>query len=141
MIIFINLVMLFILALVLVYIYVLLKDDSKKEHFTTEESEYDARVETIKIFDLVVNRKPTPEEIDKYSAFQNEQDILQNVLKDFKDDRAESDRDNKQNEDDPKKEETFQSMDVVQIKAAIEKNVDQIYNLLKNIIELKNKIV
>lgn len=52
------------------------------EHFVDEE--YQARIEVMKVFDLVLNRKPTPEEINTYSEFKNEQDILVQVLKDFK---------------------------------------------------------
>ena len=54
-----------------------------KEHFSNDTT-YDARLETMKVFELVLNRKPTPDEIDKYSKFKNEQDILVHVLSDFK---------------------------------------------------------
>jgi len=54
------------------------------EHFVDEE--YAARIEVMKVFDLVLNKKPTPEEIKKYSEYKNEQDILLHVLKDYKKD-------------------------------------------------------
>jgi hypothetical protein len=81
-----NIILCIVLIVVIMYlIYIVMKHRSTKEHFTTEEeSSYDARMETMKIFELVLNRKPTTEEIGKYSQFQNEQDILVQVLQDFK---------------------------------------------------------
>lgn len=81
-----NIVLALLLVAVLSYIiYVVVTSNITKEHFTTEEEGgYDARIETIKIFELVLNRKPTTEEIEKYSKFKNEQDILIQVLSDYK---------------------------------------------------------
>jgi hypothetical protein len=81
-----NIILCVVLVAVIVYlVYILAKHRNTKEHFTTEEeSSYDARLETMKIFDLVLNRKPTADEIDKYSQFHNEQDILVQVLQDYK---------------------------------------------------------
>lgn len=54
---------------------------SKFEHF--EDASYNYRMEVMKVFDLYLNRNPTTEEIDKYSALKNEQDILTKILTDF----------------------------------------------------------
>lgn len=65
-----------------------------KEHFTeteeevTEENlnkeEYSSKLDVMKVFETVLHRKATLEELEKYSKFSNEQDILVEVLKDFK---------------------------------------------------------
>lgn len=59
--------------------------DSKQgqmEHFT-EDPQYKFRLEVMKVFEMYLKRNPTPEEIDKYSVLENEQDILVNILQDF----------------------------------------------------------
>lgn len=53
------------------------------EHFTTDE-DYESRLHVIKVFDGYLHRNPTMDEISKYSMYKNEQDILSNVMKDFK---------------------------------------------------------
>lgn len=77
-----------ILAIILVgwviYFVINYKADSKKEHFTEEGSNYDARLQVMKIFDMVLSRKPTTEEIEKYSKIKNEQDMLVQILQDYK---------------------------------------------------------
>lgn len=70
------------LVLSVTYLLYLFYKKTSTEHFT--EDEYNSRLDVIKVFDLVLNRKPSPEEIEKYSKFNNEQDILVHVLKDFK---------------------------------------------------------
>lgn len=47
----------------------------RTEHFDTDP-EYHARMNVMKVFDLVDQRSPTLNEITKYSAFKNEQDIM-----------------------------------------------------------------
>ena len=78
---------LFILILVavayIIYVSYVSSKNHLREHFSNDTS-YDARLETMKVFELVLNRKPTPDEIDKYSKYKNEQDILVHVLSDFK---------------------------------------------------------
>ena len=54
----------------------------KIEHFI-EDSEYQARMHVINVFDGYLARNPTPTEIDKYSKFENEHDILAAVMRDF----------------------------------------------------------
>lgn len=58
------------------------------EHFiddpTQTQDTYKARLDVMNVFDLNMKRKPTPEEITKYSVFNNEQDILAAVLSDSK---------------------------------------------------------
>lgn len=53
------------------------------EHFTSD-GDYESRLHVIKVFDGYLHRNPTMDEIKKYSAFTNEQDILTAVTKDFK---------------------------------------------------------
>ena len=62
-----------------------------QEHFTeppssstqTEQPQdmYKARMNVMTVFDGYMKRKPTPEEIDKYSLYDNEQDILAALIK------------------------------------------------------------
>lgn len=47
------------------------------------DAAYDSRMQTINIFHLVTNRKPSAQEISKYSVLGNEQDILVAILKDL----------------------------------------------------------
>lgn len=64
-----------------------------KEHFTeteeeiviedTDSEEYKSRLNVMKVFDTILHRKPTTEELAKYSKISNEQDILVEVLKDY----------------------------------------------------------
>jgi hypothetical protein len=44
---------------------------------------YNLRQEVINIFELFIDRKPTVEEIQKYSILGNEQDIFISIMKDF----------------------------------------------------------
>jgi len=81
-----NIYIAIFLAVALAYLaYIIYRQTAAKKH-STEHSvdEYQARMEVMKVFDLVLQRKPTPEEIAKYSQFENEQDILIHILKDFK---------------------------------------------------------
>ena len=61
-----------------------------KEHFTTTEEEtlhdstYTNRMNVMKVFDTVLNRKPTSVELEKYSAIHNEQDLLVAILSENK---------------------------------------------------------
>lgn len=67
-----------------------------QEHFTTTEEEtpavssedthYKNRMNVMKVFDTVLNRKPTSAELETYSAISNEQDLLVKVLADHKSD-------------------------------------------------------
>lgn len=60
------------------------KSDHVSEHFTESGlADYNARLTTINVFDAYMKRNPTPVEIDKYSSFKNEQDILSAVMGDF----------------------------------------------------------
>lgn len=70
-----------VILIYLVYITIYVPSKGSKEHFVTDE--YESRMQVMKIFDMILSRKPSAEEIDKYSKFGNEQDILVNVLKDY----------------------------------------------------------
>lgn len=60
------------------------KPDTTQEHFTEDgHDSYVSRMTTINVFDAYLKRNPTTEEIDKYSKFANEQDILTELMKDF----------------------------------------------------------
>ena len=90
-----------IVAYIVFYLVVTLREgspigsvfgESKKEHFTSDVGAgaakegcetYNLRQEVINIFDVYMGRKATPEEIDKYSAIKNIQDILTNITSDF----------------------------------------------------------
>jgi hypothetical protein len=65
----------------LLYINVWKKKKAGAEHFANDE--YEARLEVMKIFDSVLHRKPSIQEIEKYSKYTNEQDILINILNDY----------------------------------------------------------
>jgi hypothetical protein len=57
------------------------KDKNIKEVSTCKN--YNMRQEVLNIFDLYLGRKPSVEEIEKYSKVGNEQDILISVIKEF----------------------------------------------------------
>ena len=82
-----NLILVLFLAIAICYlIWTLYAAFCKKptEHFTSETlDDYEARMTVMKIFDTVLHRKPTPDEIDKYAKVTNEQDMLVAVLTDF----------------------------------------------------------
>jgi uncharacterized membrane protein YebE (DUF533 family) len=67
------------------------KNNPKYEHFTeddttpvTEESdEYASRLNVMKVFDAVLNRKPTVDEIKQYEITNNEQDLVSQVYENY----------------------------------------------------------
>ena len=67
------------------------KNNPKYEHFTeddttpvTEESdEYASRLNVMKVFDAVLNRKPTVDEIKQYEITNNEQDLISQVYENY----------------------------------------------------------
>lgn len=75
------------LAYLIWLIFNLMKSKFCLEHFTDSESNsdssYESRMNVMKVFDTVLHRKPTNEEIEKYHTVQNEQDLLVAVLADF----------------------------------------------------------
>ena len=58
------------------------KKEGVKESFVDEKA-YMNRLNVMKIFDSVLNRKPTPEEIEKFATADNEQDMLENIVNDL----------------------------------------------------------
>lgn len=83
-----------ILAYVVYLFSYSMKKNPVKEHFTMDptvgsgvgsggDPNYAIRLTVIDVFDGYMKRNPTPAEITKYSTYQNEQDILQAVMKDF----------------------------------------------------------
>ena len=60
---------------------VMRSSNTTSEHFVTEEA-YESRMHVISVFDGYLHRNPSPAEIEKYSAFKNEQDILTAVMQD-----------------------------------------------------------
>jgi hypothetical protein len=86
--IYLLLTLVIILAYVLVYFFVIRKNS--KEHFTTEQNDYESRLQVMKVFDMIVKRKPTTEEVEKYSKINNEQDLLVQILQDYTNSTSES---------------------------------------------------
>ena len=79
-----NIVLVLFLSVAVSYLlWILYATYLKKptEHFTLDD--YEARMTVMKIFDTVLHRKPLPDEIDKYSKINNEQDMLVAVLADY----------------------------------------------------------
>lgn len=55
------------------------KDESKKE-----DVQYTTRMNIMKVFDAIANRKPTPDEIDHFSNLSNTQDLVTEIYKNIK---------------------------------------------------------
>lgn len=53
------------------------------EHFI-DDSKYNNRLNVMKIFDAILNRKPTLEEIETFSGIDNEQNMLNNIVNKYK---------------------------------------------------------
>ncbi len=75
-----NVILALFLFVAIVYL-VWIVTKKPTEHFTLDD--YQARMTVMKIFDTVLHRKPQPDEIDKYSKVDNEQDMLIAVLADY----------------------------------------------------------
>jgi hypothetical protein len=56
-------------------------DEKQDQEPGDTSKDYEARMNVMKVFELIMGRNPTSDEITKYSKFKNEQDILINVLK------------------------------------------------------------
>lgn len=80
-------VMLFMLVMMCYVVFIIMqtmrKSNKDLEHFAEESPTYKFRLEVMKVFDLYMNRNPSPQEIEKYAKIGNEQDILLAILKDF----------------------------------------------------------
>ena len=103
----------FIVVLVLYFCIVIYKHAHTKhvhaehaEHFIDDPNQtqdvYKARLDVMNVFDLNMKRKPTPAEINKYSTFNNEQDILAAVLSDKHSSSIDNATDNTEAEESPK---------------------------------------
>lgn len=105
------------------------------EHFTTEPGNYDSRMRVMNVFDGYLHRNPTVEEIDKYSKFGNEQDILVEVMKDNLVPNVVNQEDNIH----VKEEECFVSQEDSKIKlsAKIQSIIDQLKDLETSLLEEK----
>jgi hypothetical protein len=75
-----NVILALFLFVAIVYL-VWMVTKKPTEHFTLDD--YQARMTVMKIFDTVLHRKPQPDEINKYSKVDNEQDMLIAVLADY----------------------------------------------------------
>ena len=53
------------------------------ENFT--EPTYASRLNVMKIFEAILSRKPTGDEIEKFSGMENEQDVLTEIVKTYQD--------------------------------------------------------
>ena len=78
---------LFVLVIIGYTVFIIMRTMKKStvdvEHFVESNPDYQYRMEVIKVFDLYMNRNPTPDEIQKYAQLKNEQEILLAFLKDF----------------------------------------------------------
>ena len=63
-----------------------------QDNDTSDCKLYNLRQEVLNIFELYLNRKPSIEEIQKYSAKGNEQDILVAIIQDFNIPSSDSDK-------------------------------------------------
>lgn len=74
------------LAYVIFLVYQNVYRHDGKEHFEepVNDTQYKANMHVIKVFDVVLSRKPTSDELKKYGKIENEQDILIAVMNDFK---------------------------------------------------------
>ncbi len=87
----INVILLIILLILtaFAFIYMWKSFQAKKhkqqvisEHFTNEDDEtYKRRLTVMKMYETLFNRKPSPEEIDIYANYDNEQDMLDSIMK------------------------------------------------------------
>lgn len=84
-----NIYIMLFLAIGIAYVIFLVYQNlyaNQKEGFEepVNDKQYKSNLQVIKVFDVVLNRKPTNEELDKYGKIDNEQDILIAVMNDFK---------------------------------------------------------
>jgi hypothetical protein len=63
-------------------------EDEKKEEEHRDDDKYNVRMNVMKVFNAIVDRKPTPEEIDKFSNTRNEQDLIADIYKAFKEEKS-----------------------------------------------------
>lgn len=86
-----NAILLVFLLLAAMYLAYLLYNSSisnissSREHYVEPgyPSDYDARLNVMKVFEAVLKRKPSIEEISKYASISNEQDLLARLMLDF----------------------------------------------------------
>jgi len=82
-----NVILIVFLLLGIAYLFWLAmktKNCKVQEHFTdVSAGNYESRMNVIKVFDTVLHRKPTQDEIEQYYIIENEQDLLMTVLADF----------------------------------------------------------
>lgn len=94
----INIVLSFVMCVAVAFlIYTLIKNDDSKEHFTEEEQpadkveeeetdkDYQSRLNVMKVFDAVLNRKPSIDEITSFAKIPNEQDMVTEVYEKYQD--------------------------------------------------------
>ena len=84
-----NIYIMLFIAIGLAYVIFLVYQNvyaNQKEHFEepVNDKTYKANLQVIKVFDVVLNRKPTNEELEKYGKMENEQDILLAVMNDYR---------------------------------------------------------
>lgn len=81
----------FLVLFIIVFLFIIFKSTTanKKETFEDSSDSYQARLNVIDVFDSYLKRNPTPKEINKYSSYKNEQDILSAVTNDYNKDNVE----------------------------------------------------
>jgi hypothetical protein len=86
-----NILLICLIIAALAYLtYNMYSKKSDYEHFTEgetptseEEDNYASRLNVMKVFDAVLNRKPTVDEIDQYAITNNEQDLITKVYENY----------------------------------------------------------
>ena len=80
-----NLILIIILVCAtLLLVYIVYSKKKNMEHFSSPESgtKYENRMNVMKIFNTVLDRKPTLKEIEKYADIDNEHDMLNAIMAD-----------------------------------------------------------
>ncbi|KAG1678779.1 hypothetical protein FOA52_012819 [Chlamydomonas sp. UWO 241] len=69
-----------LLAITGMVLYIYYTHRGTVEGFEEAGGMYTARINVMKIFEAVLNRKPTPPEVEAFSQYDNEQDMLESIM-------------------------------------------------------------
>lgn len=88
-----NMLLVIIIVISLIYLIIYhVRPKQTTEHFTEEgkddgkkeDVKYITRMNIMKVFDAIADRKPTPDEIDHFSNLSNTQDLVTEIYKKIK---------------------------------------------------------